>query len=200
MRCIKLAGAAAAAAALVAINVAIAPLAAQEQEASKTLIPGKGADLTMGKCAICHDITHVTRTRLSRGEWEDNVKTMIARGTPLTHGEAAAIVEYLSTYYNRDAAAPTPSAAAAAAGEDPVTRLLNANACVACHGVEQKIVGPSFIEIAARYGADREASAKLAAKIKAGGAGAWGPVPMPAHPTLSDGDLQALVSWILSRK
>lgn len=155
----------------------------------------------MAKCAICHDITHVTRTKLSRAEWEDNIKTMIARGTPLTTDESAIIVDYLATYYNRDRPAPRPETAAdALPSQDPVTRVLNANACVACHGVEQKIVGPSFTEVAARYAGDAGAGAKLAAKIKAGGAGAWGAVPMPPQPALSDAELQLLVSWILSRK
>jgi cytochrome c551/c552 len=184
----------------VATAVWLAPAAAQhEQQASKTLLPGKGAELTMAKCAICHDITHVTRTRLSRAEWEDNVKVMIARGTPLTPDEAATVVEYLATYYNRDT--PPPAAAPdAAVGGDPVMKLLSANACVACHGVEQKIVGPSFAEVAARYAGDAGAADRLAAKIKAGGAGAWGPVPMPPHPALSDSDVKAIVGWILTRK
>ena len=192
--------AAAAAGFLVVMAVWLAPAAAQhEQQAAKTLLPGKGADLTMAKCAICHDITHVTRTRLSRAEWEDNVKVMIARGTPLTPDEAATVVEYLATYYNRDT--PPPAAAVGGGvGGDPVMELLNANACVACHGVEQKIVGPSFAEIAARYAGDATAADRLAAKVKTGGAGVWGPVPMPAHPALSDADLKAIVGWILTRK
>src|SRR5688572_30018272 len=178
----------------VATAVWLAPAAAQhEQQASKTLLPGKGADLTMAKCAICHDITHVTRTRLSRAEWEDNVKVMIARGTPLTPDEAATVIEYLATYYNRDT--PPPAASVKEGNGDPVMRLLSANACVACHDVKQKIVGPSFAEIAERYAGDASAANRLATKIKDGGAGAWGPVPMPPHPALTDADLQAIVSW-----
>ena len=75
--------AAVATAALFSIGVAVAPVGAQEAAPSKTLLPGKGADLTMQRCAICHDITHVTRSRLSRDEWDDNIKVMIARGMPI---------------------------------------------------------------------------------------------------------------------
>lgn len=203
MRSAPLAAAAAAALLLLASGTAIAPLAAQESaEAPKTLTPGTGADLTMARCSICHDITHVTRTRLSRGEWEYNVKNMIERGMPIAADEIPRVVDYLATYYNRDSAAPPPDPAAdaAAAGQDPVQRLLINNACTACHGIEQKIVGPSFKQVAARYAGDGDAGTKLAAKIKAGGSGAWGPVPMPPQPALSAAELQEMVSWILSRK
>ena len=180
---------------------AIAPLAAQETTASTTLIPGKGADLTMARCSICHDITHVTRTRLSRGEWEFNVKNMIERGMPIAPAEIPQVVDYLATYYNREGPAPAPYPAAdAGASQDPVARLLAANACTGCHAPDSRIVGPSFKEISARYAGDSSAGARLASKIKAGGAGVWGPLPMPPHPNLSDAELTQLTTWILSPK
>ena len=182
----------------VAIGLAVAPLAAQENVPSRTLTPGKGSDLTSARCGICHDVTHITRGKLSRGEWQDNVKNMIERGAPIDPAEVPVIIDYLATYYNRDAEAPPPEAAPA--NGDPVQRLLAANACTGCHGVSQKIVGPSFREIAARYAGDKSASTKLSAKIKSGGAGNWGTIPMPAHASLADADLAQLVSWVLSQK
>ena len=184
-----------------AAGAAIAPLSAQEAAPARTLTPGKGADLTMARCALCHEITHITRARLSRGEWQDNVRNMIERGMPIAPDEVAIVVEYLATYYNRDSAPPAPDSAAVAdaAGQDPVQRLLVANACTSCHGVEQKIVGPSFREVAARYAGDGGAAVRLAAKIKAGGAGSWGAVPMPPHTGLSDAELIQLANWVLSR-
>ena len=165
---------------------------------SRTLTPGKGSDLTSARCGICHEVTHITRGKLSRGEWQDNVKNMIERGAPIDPAEVPVIVEYLATYYNRDAEAPPP--AAAPAGGDPVQGLLSANACSGCHGIAQKIVGPAFREIAARYAADKSAPAKLAAKIKSGGAGNWGTIPMPPHAALADAELAQLVDWILAQK
>lgn len=202
MRAVHLAATSAAALIFLANGVAIAPLSAQESAAPKTLTPGKGADLTMARCAICHDITHVTRAKLSRGEWQDNVRNMIERGMPIAPDEIPLVVDYLATYYNRDSAAPPPdpSAAAGVAAQDPMQRLLADNACISCHSIEQKIVGPSFREIAARYAGDGDAGSRLAGKIKAGGAGAWGAVPMPPHPGLSDAELVQLANWILSRK
>jgi len=61
-------------------------------------------------------------------------------------------------------------------------------------------VGPSFREVAARYAADPDAARKLQAKIREGGQGAWGQVPMPPHPELSDADLGNLVAWVLRQK
>lgn len=75
--------------------------------------------------------------------------------------------------------------------------LAQKHACTACHAVDRKLVGPSFAEVAKRYGGQKDAARTLAASIKAGGAGKWGPVPMPSQAQLSDADLNALASWIL---
>ena len=70
-------------------------------------------------------------------------------------------------------------------------------ACLACHSVERKLVGPSFREIADRYRGDAGAGEALALKVRNGGQGAWGTVPMPANPQLKEEDLRSLVKWIL---
>jgi cytochrome c len=73
-------------------------------------------------------------------------------------------------------------------------------ACLACHTVDKKLVGPSYKDIAAKYRSDKGAEAKLVDKVKKGGQGVWGQVPMPPNATVPDADVQALVKWILSRK
>jgi len=75
--------------------------------------------------------------------------------------------------------------------------LAKASACTACHGVSERIVGPGFREVAAKYAGDTGAAGRLAAKIKTGGSGAWGATPMPPQPQLKDADARALVQWIL---
>jgi cytochrome c551/c552 len=195
----------AAAVLLPAAVIAIAPLSAQEAEAPRTLIPGKGSELTTARCATCHDAQHITRGRLSRGQWEDNVQNMKERGAPMAPHEMPIIVEYLATYYNSQAPAPAPDPASASfgmdgGGDDPVQRLLNASACVACHTLDKRVVGPSFREVAAKYAGDGDAAGKLAKKVKEGGAGAWGNVPMPPHPQLSDTDVGQMVGWILQQR
>ena len=69
--------------------------------------------------------------------------------------------------------------------------------CLACHQTDKKLVGPSYQEVAAKYKGQADAPDKLAAKVKAGGVGVWGQVPMPPNPTVPDADLKALVTWIL---
>lgn len=77
-------------------------------------------------------------------------------------------------------------------------KLAEKNACMACHSVEKKVLGPAFKDVAAKYSADKQAEGKLIASIKAGGSGKWGPIPMPAQATLSEADGKALATWILS--
>lgn len=86
-------------------------------------------------------------------------------------------------------------APAAPAGAN-VNNLLAANACTACHGVKNRIVGPSFVEIAAKHKGKPNLEAYLTDKIKAGGSGVFGAVPMPAQPQLSDADARAMAAWI----
>jgi cytochrome c551/c552 len=174
---------------------------AQDPEPAKTLIPGKGSDLTTARCATCHDAQHITRAKLSRGEWEFNIKNMIERGAPIAPGEIPVILEYLATYYNRDKPAPAPSPdTLASGGDDPVQKLLNANACNGCHSIDKRVVGPSFREVAAKYAGDRSAAARLATKIRGGGQGVWGAVPMPPNPGLPEAELQRLAAWVLQQK
>jgi cytochrome c len=72
--------------------------------------------------------------------------------------------------------------------------------CFACHAVDKKLVGPSYKDVAAKYRGDAKADAKLFEKVKKGGQGVWGPIPMPPNTQVPDGDIKALVQWILSQK
>lgn len=70
---------------------------------------------------------------------------------------------------------------------------------MACHAVD-KLVGPSFKDVAAKYADQKDAVDKLAAKIMKGGSGVWGPVPMPANAQVNDADAKKLAAWVLSLK
>ena len=76
--------------------------------------------------------------------------------------------------------------------------LAQKNACLACHAAEKKLVGPAYQEIAKKYAGQKDAELNLAKSIKAGGAGKWGPVPMPAQAALSEADAKTLAVWILA--
>lgn len=78
--------------------------------------------------------------------------------------------------------------------------LLNKNGCMACHAVDKKLVGPSYKDVANKYRGQSDAADNLAKKIRAGGSGVWGPIPMPAHPHVSETDAKKLAQWVLSIK
>ncbi|NLR76510.1 MULTISPECIES: c-type cytochrome [Leeia] len=73
--------------------------------------------------------------------------------------------------------------------------------CMACHAIDKKVVGPAFKDVAAKYKGVKDAETTLINKVKKGGSGVWGPVPMPANsPQVSDADIKALVKWVLTQK
>lgn len=78
--------------------------------------------------------------------------------------------------------------------------LARKNACTACHSVDKKLVGPAYKEVAKKYKGDAKAEAMLAEKVKKGGSGVWGQVPMPPNASVKDEDVKTLVKWILSLK
>jgi cytochrome c len=78
--------------------------------------------------------------------------------------------------------------------------LAQAKNCLACHAVDKKLVGPAYKDVAAKYAGQKDAVDKLANKIMKGGAGVWGPVPMPANTQVSDAEAKKLAAWVLTLK
>jgi cytochrome c len=72
--------------------------------------------------------------------------------------------------------------------------------CMACHAVDKKVVGPAYKEVAAKYAGQKDAVDKLAQKVVKGGAGVWGPVPMPANAQVTEAEAKQLVQWIMTLK
>ena len=79
-------------------------------------------------------------------------------------------------------------------------KLAQDKACLACHTVDKKVVGPSYKEVAAKYRTDKGAEAKLVKKVREGGSGVWGQVPMPPNTTVNEKEALILVKWVLSQK
>jgi cytochrome c len=77
--------------------------------------------------------------------------------------------------------------------------LAKKNACTACHAIDKKLVGPAYKEIAAKYKGNKDAAAILAKKIREGGVGVWGQVPMPANPQVNAQEAETLAKWVLSQ-
>lgn len=79
-------------------------------------------------------------------------------------------------------------------------KLAQSSGCMTCHGIDKKVIGPSYKEVAAKYRGDKAAAASLFKKVKGGGQGVWGPTPMPPNPHVKDEDIKTLVQWVLSQK
>jgi cytochrome c len=77
--------------------------------------------------------------------------------------------------------------------------LAKAKNCMACHAIDKKLVGPAYKDVAAKYKGDAKAPAVLAAKIKAGGKGVWGEIPMPPN-NVTEAEAKELATWVLSQK
>ena len=90
------------------------------------------------------------------------------------------------------------SGAVLAASAPAGLEIAKQNACLGCHTVDRKLVGPAFRDIASKYRGDGQAQGRLEKKVKDGGSGVWGVIPMPSHPRMSDADIHAVVAWVLA--
>ena len=82
---------------------------------------------------------------------------------------------------------------------DPVEALAQKSGCLNCHSIQAAILGPAYKDVAKKYTGDKTAEARLIAKVKAGGSGVWGKMPMPANsPQVKDDDIKTIVKWVLA--
>ena len=96
------------------------------------------------------------------------------------------------------AASMSTASAQSAPSADTLKPLLTKGACLGCHAVDKKVVGPAFSEVAVKYKGDAGAADRLATKIKQGGSGVWGPVPMPPAAALDAAEAKTLATWVLA--
>jgi len=78
--------------------------------------------------------------------------------------------------------------------------LAKAKNCTACHAVDKKLIGPAYKDVAKIYANDKDGLAKLTKKVREGGVGVWGQIPMPANPQVTADEASTLVKWVLSQK
>ena len=90
--------------------------------------------------------------------------------------------------------------AAQAADAKGAEDMMKKHACIACHAVDKKMVGPAYKDVAAKYRGQKDIAPKLVEKVKKGGVGVWGQIPMPPNANVSDADAKTLVHWILTLK
>ncbi|MET0382477.1 MAG: c-type cytochrome [Burkholderiaceae bacterium] len=183
--------------------------------------PLPGYRVAQQKCTICHSTDYIAfqPPAMTQAQWTaEMTKMQRAYGAPISDGEVAQLGAYFAVAYGAADAddpkivaaskaadagpAAAPPAASAEAKNDAagdVKGLLDANACLGCHALQQKVVGPSYHDVAAKYKDDPQASAKLEASIRSGGSGKWGPVAMPPFAALTDAQLKALAEFVLKQ-
>jgi len=91
-------------------------------------------------------------------------------------------------------------AAHAALDNAKAEAMMKKDGCAACHAVDKKLVGPAYVDVAAKYKNDKNAVATLTKKVKEGGSGVWGQIPMPPNAAAPEADIKELVTWILALK
>lgn len=196
---------------LAAVTVSVGVIAAPIQvklpvEAAKFRPSSQpGYELALQKCGICHSADYIAYQppALTLTQWTAEVSKMQhTYGAPIAEDEVIRIGAYLAVAYGSakaDDGAVIKVALAASAPVASATQaqaLLTRNGCLGCHSVAQKVVGPAYKDVAAKYRQDPTAQSKLEASIRGGGSGKWGTVAMPPFPSLSPADLKTLAEFV----
>jgi cytochrome c551/c552 len=203
---------------LMAAPVAI-KLPAETVKLRASTLPGFAS--ATQKCGICHSADYINYQPpgMNQTQWTAEVaKMQHGYGAPISDEDVKQIGAYLAVAYGTAKAtddaviavsalagtAPVPAAPASttpARSDSAVDAqsLLAANACLSCHAVDRKLVGPAYHDVALKYKGDDGALTKVEASIRAGGMGRWGQVPMPPFPGLSEAQLKALAEFVLQQ-
>jgi cytochrome c551/c552 len=205
---------------LIAYNAMAAAPDIQLGPDTSKLRPSKlpGYAIAMQKCAICHSADYVKYQPpgMTQVQWTaEMTKMQHTYGAPISDDEVRQIGAYLAVAYGSakatdirvvaaslatpGTAAASPSLTAPAGASINVQALLASNACLSCHGLNQKIVGPGYHDVAAKYKADPQAQSKLEASIRGGSAGKWGNAAMPAFAALRPEEIKALAAFVLQQ-
>jgi len=167
-----------------------------------------GYQMAQQKCSTCHSADYINfqPPGLTLAQWTGEASKMQhVYGAPISDQEVSMIGAYLAVTYGSAHAsdadvqkASNPPVNQPAAKVDAMALLQN-NACLSCHAIDHKVVGPAYHEVAARYANDPQAQAKVTSSIQHGGVGKWGGIPMPPFAQLSPDDLHTLSTFILQQ-
>jgi len=174
--------------------------------------PLPGYALAQQKCSVCHSADYINfqPPGLSLAQWTAEAgKMQHVYGAPISDQDVSVIGAYLAVTYGSakasDAdvqAASNPPAAqpvAVTVAKVDTKTLLQNNACLSCHAIDHKVVGPAYHDVAAKYAKDPQALDRVMSSIQHGGSGKWGDVPMPPFAQLSPDELKSLATFILSQ-
>ncbi|KIH84800.1 c-type cytochrome [Pseudomonas batumici] len=169
-----------------------------------------GYPLAQQKCSICHSADYINfqPPGMSLAQWTGEASKMQhAYGAPISDQDVNVIGAYLAVTYGsaHESDADVQAASNSSASQTPAApvakgdamALLQNNACLSCHAIDHKVVGPAYHDVAAKYANDPQALAKITSSIQHGGTGKWGEIPMPPFTQLSADDLQTLATFVL---
>jgi len=169
-----------------------------------------GYALAQQKCSTCHSADYINfqPPAMSLEQWTAEAgKMKNTYGAPINDEDVSIIGAYLAATYGsahdndagvQAASYPAKTEATAVAENDAMSLLQN-NACLSCHAMDHKVVGPSYHEVATKYAGDAQALEKVTSSIQQGGSGKWGNVPMPGFAQLNADDLKKLAAFILEQ-
>lgn len=165
-----------------------------------------GYALAQQKCSTCHSADYINfqPPGMSLAQWTGEAgKMQHVYGAPISDDDVRIIGAYLAATYG---SAKASDAEVQAASQPPApstvldaTALLQNNGCLACHAIDNKVVGPAYRDVAAKYAKDPQAQAKIMSSITQGGSGKWGEMAMPPFSQLSAQQLQAMAAFILQQ-
>ncbi|WP_166359935.1 c-type cytochrome [Pseudomonas akapageensis] len=169
-----------------------------------------GYPLAQQKCSTCHSADYINfqPPGMSLAQWTGEASKMQhVYGAPISDQDVNVIGAYLAVTYGSAHATdadvqaasnpPVGQAPAAPVAKVDAMALLQNNACLSCHAIDHKVVGPAYRDVAAKYANDPQALAKVTSSIQNGGTGKWGNVPMPPFAQLSPDDLKTLATFVL---
>jgi cytochrome c551/c552 len=174
-----------------------------------------GYRIASRKCGICHSADYIQfqPPRMTKTQWTAEMQKMQhVYGAPIDDTEIKLLGIYLTATYgdattvtSEDKAlgatesASTAVAPVAARFADAAQTLLNANGCLDCHSLKEKIVGPAYHDVATKYRSQSDALSKVEASIERGGVGRWGNIPMPPFANLTPTQLRVLAEFVLAQ-
>jgi cytochrome c551/c552 len=165
-----------------------------------------GAEIANAQCLVCHSVEYVaTQPPFPRTFWASSVKKMREKyGAQIPDSQVEPLLDYLVQNYGVKTSGTVTTSTSTPANTTDESKTPEAlgfkYGCILCHGVDKKIVGPAFKDIAAKYRADPTAVAKITEQVHKGGSGKWGPALMPPFPMVTDDEIKTLSDWILSQR
>ncbi|PTR23331.1 c-type cytochrome [Pseudomonas sp. GV085] len=170
-----------------------------------------GYPLAQQKCSICHSADYINfqPPGMNLAQWTAEARKMQqVYGAPISDQEVNVIGAYLAVTYGsakasdadvQAASNPPPDQPPTVSVAKVASALLQDNACLSCHAVGHKVVGPAYHDVAVKYANDPQALARVMSSIQHGGSGKWGDVPMPPFAQLSSDDLKSLATFIMKQ-